>query len=113
MNHVFNAAPTNLTSSTLASLASQLRGCSRELTRIGSPSARLHPVYELVRQACRAYDKGARCFADAARAGIPSTSAGERKQVQKINCGFAASRKGSRPLAEAQTKAFEIKAAAG
>jgi hypothetical protein len=31
MNKVFNASPTNLTSSALASLAHQVRGCSREL----------------------------------------------------------------------------------
>jgi hypothetical protein len=41
MNKVFNAAPTNLTSSALTSLAHQVRGCSRELARIGSPSDRL------------------------------------------------------------------------
>ena len=71
MNKVFNAAPTNLTSSALASLAHQVRGCNRELARIGSPSARLQPVYELVQQACREYDKGAKCFEDAARMGSP------------------------------------------
>lgn len=114
MNRVFGAAPTNLTSSALASLAHQVRGCSRELARIGSPSARLQPVYELVQQACREYDKGAKCFEDAARMGspLPSPAAG-RKFEQKVNCGFAASGSGGLPLAQAQVKASEIKAAAG
>jgi len=68
MNRVFNAAPTNLTSSALASLAHQVRGCSRELARIGSPSDRLQPVYELVQQACREYDKGAKWTTSAVEA---------------------------------------------
>lgn len=113
MNKVFDAAPTNLTSSALASMAHQVRGCSRELARIGSPSARLQPVYELVHQACREYDKGAKCFEDAARMGIPSSSAAERKFEQKVNCGFAVSGTGGQPLAQAQIKASEIKATAG
>jgi hypothetical protein len=113
MNNVFGAAPANLTSSALASFARQVRGCSRELTRIGLPSTRLRPVYDLVQQACREYDKGAKCLEDAARMGVPSSSAAEAKFEQKVNCGFAASGKGSKPLAQAQIKATEIKAAAG
>ncbi len=114
MNKVFDNAPTNLTSSALASLADQVRGCSRELARIGPPpSARLQPVYELVQQACQAYDKGAQCFADAARIGIPSSPAAKQKFEQKVDCGFAASGTGGEPLARAQIKASEIKAAAG
>lgn len=114
MNKVFNAAPTNLTSSALASLAHQVRGCSRELARIGSPSARLQPVYELVQQACREYDKGAKCFEDAARMGSPlPSSAAVQKFEQKVSCGFAASGPGGMPLAQAQIKASEIKATAG
>jgi len=115
MNKVFNAAPTNLTSSALPSLAHQVRGCSRELARIGSPpSARLQPVYELVKQACRECDKGGKGFEDGARMGSPlPSSAAVRKFEQKVNCGFAASGSGGYPLAQAQIKASEIKAAAG
>lgn len=114
MNKVFSNAPTKMTSSALASLARQVRGCSRELARIGlAPSARLQPVYELVQQACGEYDKGAKCFADAARMGIPSSPAAVRKFAGKVDCGFAASGTGSEPLAQAQVKAAEIKAAAG
>jgi len=112
MNKVFDTAPTNLTSSALASLAHQVRGCSRELARIGSPGAWLQPVYELVQRACREYDKGAKCFEDAAGMGIPSSSAAERKFEKKVNCGFAASGPGGMPLAQAQIKAAEIKATA-
>lgn len=114
MNKIFDDAPTYLTSSALATLAGQLRGCDREAARIGSPSARLQPAYDFLKQACRAYDKGADCFKDAARIGIPvAGSADEKKFKQKINCGFAASGNGGKPLAQAQAKASEIEAAAG
>jgi hypothetical protein len=113
MNKVFNSSPTHLTSSALDSLAHQLRGCSRELSRIGSPTARLQPVSVLVHQACRAYDKGAQCFQDAARI-IDTISSPAQDQAfsQKLDCGFAASGKGGEPLVQALIKANEIKAAA-
>ncbi len=113
MNKAFNGAPTDLTSSTLASLAHQLRGCTRELTRIGSPTARLQPVSVLAHQGCRAYDKGAQCFQDAARI-IDTISSPAQEQAfrQKVDCGFAASDKGGEPLVQALIKANKIKAAA-
>jgi hypothetical protein len=112
MNNAFMSGPTTLTASALTSLANKVRGCSRELARIGSPSARLQPVYALVKQACREYDKGAKCFEDGARMGIPSSSAATRELRQKISCGYAASGKGGVPLAGAHTKALEIQTAA-
>lgn len=112
MNKAFATAPTDITSSALDSLAHQLRGCTRELTRIGSPTARLQPVSVLVHQACRAYDKGALCFEDAARILNSSSSTDEQEFEQKVDCGFAASGYGSEPLARALIKANEIKAAA-
>jgi hypothetical protein len=112
MNDVFTDSPTEMTPAALRSLAKEVRGCSRELARLGSASARLQPVEELVRQACQEYDKGAKCFEDAARLGIPSSSSEVRQLDQKINCGFAASGTGSKPLAEAQIKAQEIRSAA-
>ena len=93
MNKAFTDSPSDLTPSALKSLANKVRGCSRELARIGSPSSRLQPVYALVKQGCQEYDKGATCFADGARIGIPSSSAAVRELEQKINCGFASSGK--------------------
>jgi hypothetical protein len=113
MEKVFTDSPTYLTSRALRSFANKLRGCSRELARLGSPSARLQPVEALVRKACREYDKGAKCFEDAARLGTPmSGSSEERKLEQKLQCGFAASGTGSEPLADAHNKAEEVRAAA-
>jgi hypothetical protein len=60
-------------------------------------------------KACREYDEGAACYTRAARIGIPVTSIATREVEQNIDCGFASSEKGGRPLAEAQLKAIEIK----
>jgi hypothetical protein len=111
MEKVFRDSPRYLTPRALRSLAYKVRGCSRELARLGSPTARLQPVEALVRQACREYDKGAKCFEDAARLGIPDQSQ-LRKLDQRIDCGFAASLTGGEPLAEAQNKADEVRRAA-
>jgi hypothetical protein len=111
MNKVFEEAPTEVSASSLRRLANELRSCSRELARIGpAPSTRLRPVHDLVQQACREYDNGATCFADAAAIRVVSTATA-RKLQQHVECGFAASAKGGAPLAEAQVKAAQIKAA--
>ena len=112
MNKVFEDSPTDITPAALRSLAKQTRGCSRELARLGSPSARLRSVEALVRQACREYDKGAECFDAAARLGTPSSSSEVEKLEQQLKCGFAAAAAGGKPLAEAQIKANEVRAAA-
>jgi hypothetical protein len=114
MNKVFgDDNPLYATRSVLTSLANKVRGCSRELARIGMPSARLQPVYALVKRACQEYDNGAKCFEDAARIDAPIGEAAARKQGQKIQCGYDASGKGGKLLADAQIKASEIKAATG
>jgi hypothetical protein len=113
MNDVYSHIPTNLTATAMAATAYKLRGCSRGLARMGSPSARLQPAYTLVKKACQAYDKGATCFATAASIGIPlGGSPNARKQSQAIDCGFASSGTGGVPMADAQNKGEEIKASA-
>jgi len=112
MNKVFTNSPTDMSPAALTTLASQAGGCRRELTRIGPASARLQPVQALVDQACAEYDKGAACFAAAARAGVPSEAASS-KVFKQITCGFAASETGGKPLAEAQVVAAKIKDATG
>jgi hypothetical protein len=113
MNRVFTDSPTDVTPAALRSLANEVRGCSRELARLGSPSARLQPVEALARQACQEYDKGAKCFEEAARLGTLNSSSEVRKLEQKVECGFAAAGAGSAPLAQAKIKSEAIKAAAG
>lgn len=113
MNRVVKNGPTMLTAATMTALAKELRGCSRELTRIGVPSARLLPAHALVKQACARYDDGAKCFEDAAGMGVPFEGAESRKQGRKIDCGFGGANKGIVLLVDAQTRAEKIEAAAG
>jgi hypothetical protein len=108
MNKIFTDSPSEMTPSVLTSMARQLRGCRRELTRIGSATARLQPLQVLVEQACQEYDNGAKCFEDAARLGDIVGSAELRMSDRYLECGFAASGKGGEPLAEALIKASEI-----
>jgi hypothetical protein len=107
-----------LTRAKMTSYATTLRACSRELTRIGSPTDRLQPVQVVVKKACRTYDKGAKCWATAARVsmadgGVVAGTPQERIQSRAIECGGAAIGNGSNLLADAEAKGEEIKAKYG
>jgi hypothetical protein len=107
-----------LTRAKMTSYATTLRTCSRELTRIGSPTDRLQPVHVVVKKACRTYDKGAKCWATAARVsmadgGVVAGTPQERIQSRAIECGGAAVGNGSNLLADAEAKGEEIKAKYG
>ena len=107
-----------LTRAKMTSYATTLRGCSRELTRIGAPTDRLQPVHVIVKKACRTYDKGAKCWARAASVsmadgGVIAGTSEERIQSRAIECGGAAIGNGSNLLAEAEAKGEEIKAKYG
>src|SRR6266536_833682 len=107
-------SPSNLTSATMSKTANDLRGCSRELARLGLPTARLQSVYKLAQSGCAQYDKAVDCFAAAAAIGIPvAGTAEERKFNQAVDCGFKTPEKGSLLLAQAEGKGFEIKEKAG
>jgi hypothetical protein len=111
---VLTDAPSNMTSSALGTLATKMRGCGRELARLGAPTERLAPVYRLAQRGCAQYDKAAKCFATAASVGIPIAGSSQARRLdQAIECGFAAPGKGSALLAEAEAKGFEIKQTAG
>jgi len=105
----------NITRAKMNELGDSLRSCNRELSRIGSPSARLQPAYELVKQACRIYATGARCFAkwasvsDASGAVMVGTPA-DRIARRAEACGFAAQGNGSNLLGEAEARAAAIRA---
>jgi hypothetical protein len=107
-----------LTRAKMMERANTLRACSRELAKIGSPSARLQPVYVIVKKACRTFDKGAKCWATAA--GVSMADGGvivgtpeERIQGRAIDCGGAAAGNGSNLLFDAESKGDEIKAKFG
>jgi hypothetical protein len=107
-------ATSNMTISAMRKLAGSLRSCSRELVRGAPHSDRLQPVLALVKKACKEYDKGAVCFATAARIGIPyGGSPQDRAQTKAIQCGYDAGGKGSIILLDAENKGEEIKAEVG
>ena len=103
----------NLTQAAMVSLGGALGECSLELARIGSPTERLQPVYELVAEACARYDEGAECF-DTAASGSDQSGAviagtpEEQTQTSAIDCGFAAQGDGGNLLTEAETRGNEI-----
>ena len=118
VNKAFDDAPTYLNApaalpAALGSLANQARACSREVVRLGSASARLQSVEALVRQGCREYDKAAKCFEEAARLGTSTSSPAAQRREQLLGCGFAAAEAGREPLAKAQIKCQEVRAAVG
>jgi hypothetical protein len=114
IDKVLTDAPSDVTPSVLGTLATKMRGCSRELARLGAPTQRLQPVHTLAKRGCAQYDKAAACFATAASIGIPiAGTAQERRFNQALDCGFAAPGKGSLLLAEAEAKGFEIKETVG
>jgi hypothetical protein len=111
----FSASSINMTRSKMVELGNALAACSRELRRMGSPSDRLQPVNTVVKKACRIYDKGAKCFATAARVSdasgaVLAGSPEERTQKQAMDCGFAAQGNGGNLLDDAVAKAAAIEA---
>jgi hypothetical protein len=105
MDAVFSGSPGAMTAGTLRGLAGDLRICTEELARAGAPSDRLREVYRLVRRACRAYETGAECFADAAAA---RSASGVQHH---LDCGFSAARRGGEPLAEARSLGLRLRGA--
>jgi hypothetical protein len=113
MDNVLNNAPQPITSNSMRPLAQQLAACTGTLDRLGSPTERLRPVYELAKQGCTQYEKAAGCFTTAADLGIVGAgSADEQKQKQATDCAFAAPGEGSKLFADAEIKGFDIKGAA-
>jgi hypothetical protein len=111
LDKVWMDTPTNLTSGTMSAVAKGLRGCSRELARLGSPTDRLQPVYKLAKRGCAQYEKAAQCFATAAGmiGHVITNAAEDRKLNQSIDCGLTVPPKGSEQLALAELKGMEIK----
>ncbi|HYY80796.1 MAG TPA: hypothetical protein VFD04_16685, partial [Actinomycetes bacterium] len=114
MEKTFSETSVYLTRAKMTSYAAALRGCSRELARIGSPSDRLQPVYALVQKACRTLDKGATCYLTAAGAsmadgGVVAGSPEERTQRRALDCAGAAHGNGMNLLGDAAAKGEEVK----
>ena len=113
METAFSQQNVRLTPMKLREFANLMRGCRRELAR-GLPGPRLRPVYALILTACGEYEKGAECFATAARIGAIAApeEAEDRAYRRAIDCGFAAQGKGLTFLVNAFNTGEEIKIAA-
>jgi hypothetical protein len=110
MDNILQDAPSALTTAAMSSLANQLAGCTPALDKLGPPTDRLRPVHDLARKGCARYEEGGKCFATAAGLGIVvKGSDKDRQQTDAISCGFSTPGDGSRLLAEAEGRGFEIK----
>lgn len=103
------------TSPQLTAIADTLRGCTRELDRIGRPDGRLRPVHTLVARACQQYDKVAACYDTLAAAPSVITPPTQR-QLRAMNragdCITAGSVNASKIMIDVQVKIMEIRAEA-
>lgn len=111
----FTARAMTMTRAKMTQLERAAGGCSPKLRRMGVPSSRLESVYAMARNACRTYEKAARCFARAAKvSGIDGgTFAGtpqERIQRRSLACGFAAQGNASNRFGAATAAAQYIEA---
>jgi hypothetical protein len=107
-----------VTRAILVESSDRLAAWSRQLRRMGAPSDRLQPVYRLVRKVIRTYDKGAKCFARAARAvsaggAVVAGTAEERIANKALDCGGAAEGNGANLLYKADAKGEDLKAKYG
>jgi hypothetical protein len=89
-------------------LAEALRRCGRELAAPGPPTTRLQPVHDLVIQACKEYDKGAGCLADAVR--IWNLPEGRNPDTigKAIDCGLGVQQAGGKLLSDASIAGLKI-----
>jgi hypothetical protein len=101
---------TELTPQTAARKANELRGCSVELARAGSPGARLKPAYQLAKTGCEAFDRGAGCLVTAAsiRFALPLTPS-SRKRAESIDCANVSVREGRSNLGNARMEGETIR----
>jgi hypothetical protein len=118
INKPFLAGNIQMTRAKMVELGHALGACRRQLRRIGTPSDRLAPVHAVVKKACRTYDKGASCFATAARVSSVSGSVvvgtpEQRTHRRSIDCGMAAQGDGSNLLTQAETRGNDLKAMFG
>jgi hypothetical protein len=109
----FNQQNVRLTPMKLREFSKLLRDCRHALDR-GLPGSRLRPVHALILTVRGEYEKGARCFATAARIGALAAPepAEDRAHQRAIDCGFAAYGKGFDSLADAINMGEKIKIAA-
>jgi hypothetical protein len=108
-----------VTRAILVESSNRLAAWSRQLRRMGAPSdRRLQPAYTLVRRVIRTYDKGAKCYAKAARVvsagGVVVGGTPEARIMNEaMDCASAAEGNGTNLLYKAEAKGKELKAKYG
>jgi hypothetical protein len=107
-----------LTRAIMVESGNKLAAWSRQLRRLGAPSDRLQPAYTLVGKVIRTYDKGAKCYATAARAvsasgAVEAGTPQERISREALDCAGAAEGNGTNLLYKADAKGTELKAKYG
>jgi hypothetical protein len=113
MDRILTDAPSPITTHSMGAFGDEFAACTTELDRLGPPTDRLRPVYDLATPACGQYEKAGACFATAAKLGtVVAGSANERRQREATDCGFAAPGDGSQLFADAEVKGFDISEAA-
>lgn len=104
MDDAMGTGTSTVTAASLRSTARQLNRCSSELAALGPPSAPLRPVYQMARQACADYQRGAACYAAAASAFAavdPAASTPDAKLSRLLDCGDGGANKGAYLIANA------------
>jgi hypothetical protein len=91
----------------LGGVASQFRGCSRGLARLGHPSAKLMRVYQQASRACADYANAAAYFAAAASA-YTESGPGLGKFNRLLNRGDTDANRGSAGLVRAIADGFAL-----
>jgi hypothetical protein len=110
MTKAVTDGPSNMTETSMRSLAKKLSVCTPELTKLGAATDRLQPVNALAKQGCAKYAEAAKCFAQAAS--IRVLGSGSLEKVKKqLDCAAGATGKGGELLANAEVKGLEIQAA--
>jgi Domain of unknown function (DUF4389) len=85
-----------VTATSLRSAASHLRRCPAELAALGPPTAQLRQVYRMAARACGAFERGAACYAAAAKGYDAATVSPDPKRFNRLlDCGDAGFNRGS------------------
>jgi hypothetical protein len=110
MTKAVTDAPSNMTETSMRSLAGKFRSCTPERAKLGAPTDRLKAVDVLAERGCAKYAEAAACFTRAAS--IHVVGSGSLEKVKKqLDCAAAATGKAGELLADAELKGFDIQTA--
>jgi hypothetical protein len=102
-----SGGPTTVTAASLRSAARKFSRCPAELAALGPPPGQLRQVFRQASQACGHFERGAACYAAAAKAFSysPAANTPGAKFPRLLNCGDAAVNRGATLIAVATSEA--------